>query len=91
MDLMKAIKEAAAKMIAAGIPDETGEATNKKEMAEVILGDMIHELKTKKRNHHPFLHPTKGWRDFARPSKAKPGGARRRRKLTEEGRRLVFG
>lgn len=27
------------------------------------------------RTHHPFLHPTKGWRQFARPGK--PGQRRR--------------
>lgn len=38
------------------------------------------------RTHHPFLHPTKGWRSFARPGKAN-----RRRKLIAQGSNLVPG
>lgn len=36
------------------------------------------------RTHHPFLHPTKGWRSFARPGKAN-----RRRKLIRVGAGMV--
>lgn len=36
------------------------------------------------RTHHPFLHPTKGWRSFARPGKAN-----RRRKLIPTGVGMV--
>lgn len=36
------------------------------------------------RTHHPFLHPTKGWRSFARPGKTN-----RRRKLIHQGALLV--
>lgn len=32
------------------------------------------------RTTHPFLHPTKGWRNFARPA-----GTNRRRKLIHQG------
>ena len=37
------------------------------------------------RTHHAFLHPTKGWRKFARPRKTN-----RRRKLIPMGRFLVM-
>lgn len=40
------------------------------------------------RTHHPFLHPTKGWRSFARPAKGK---SNRRRKLIRMGGLLVGG
>lgn len=36
------------------------------------------------RTCHPFLHPTKGWRNFARPGKAN-----RRRKLIPTGYLMV--
>jgi hypothetical protein len=36
------------------------------------------------RTAHPFLHPTKGWRRFARPGKAN-----RRRKLIHQGYLMV--
>lgn len=36
------------------------------------------------RTHHPFCHPTKGWRYFARPR-----GTNKRRKLIPQGANLV--
>ena len=47
--------------------------------------DHAAEDKPKRRSHHPWLHPTKGWRQFARPRKTN-----RRRKLIPVGRLMVF-
>lgn len=52
--------------------------------------DPVAVVKKPKSKRHPWLHPTKGWRMFSRPSKAKPGG-RRRRKLIPQGRLMLFG
>lgn len=41
------------------------------------------EIKVK-RTHHQFIHPTKGWRMFARPGKANS-----RRKLIRQGMLMV--
>jgi hypothetical protein len=38
------------------------------------------------RTHHPWLHPTKGWRMFSRPR-----GTNKRRKLIPQGLLCVFG
>lgn len=50
------------------------------------MGDVIDpEPGAKIRTHHPFLHPTKGWRDHSMHV-----GTNRRRKLTAAGRALVY-
>lgn len=51
-------------------------------------GDYLeHDRAARKRNlPHPWLHPTKGWRNFARPS-----GTNRRRRLIPVGAGMVPG
>lgn len=53
----------------------------------VLGGDMLHPPRPEivRRSAHPWLHPTKGWRQFARPRKTN-----RRRKLILQGRLMVF-
>ena len=54
---------------------------------EVAMGDRIeHGDDRPKRTHHPWLHPTKGWRMFSRPR-----GTNKRRKLVKQGLLCVFG
>lgn len=77
--------------IAAAVRDTfkaLGQAVSDEAVKLVQGGDLIHPTPTASRRNrpHPWLHPTKGWRNFARPRKTN-----RRRKLIPQGRLEVFG
>lgn len=80
-----ALAKAAASLIAAGVPD-----TNFPDHVKTVLdrGDIVDfdPEPPKVRTHHAWLHPTKGWRNFARPS-----GTNRRRRLIHQGALFVPG
>lgn len=56
---------------------------SQEEPAAVKVADTSSAPPRKIRTHHPWLHPTKGWRMFSRPRKANRG----RRKLIPLGKR----
>jgi hypothetical protein len=73
------------------LKEKFGEAFDvAKEEGRVIVqqgGDILHPKAGRRHSGpHPWLHPTKGWRDNARPRKTN-----RRRRLSEEARRSLTG
>lgn len=55
------------------------------ETTKAALMQAVKPRKTRVSGIHPWLHPTKGWRDFARPR-----GTNKRRKLIRQGELMVF-
>jgi len=72
---VESIKAAAAALVAAGAQDITTA-----QLAEIMVGDNAAVEPEVRRTHHAWLHPRKGWRNFARPA-----GTNRRRRLIHMG------